>query len=783
MLNTNIPSSDDSKESESSASLEQQLAEERKFSKEKAEELEKSKKKLARAERENESLNDKLSFISSVVEAKPEPNSGLAEFKELLEKDYQEYAKKNGSPTEETQALKKLMDVQSQLELLTIDSQILGKKIVAIAGMFSSGKSSFMNSFFSQNEVVLPVGTVRTTAIASYVMHGENTEITAYSYSGGKVQIPENVFSIFTHASQRGSKFNMKRIIADISFKTEFVHPYENICFVDTPGFDAGNKANQDYETAVAAIAGAQVLLYCFNVNNGTIQQNELSFLGKVLKSNPNIKIYIIANQADKKPLETYREILSDVKAALESDGIEYEGMSLYISKGKKFGAQPEEFSDLTVGKSLAEFLNENNTPDRRQEEELLKQVRDVFKAYVWADNSRLNQAHERIQALNFIDSTFMVVVGRKDEAIHKSGGKSTRSYKSNKDTDERMGAVLDRISQMKKECQDTLDNVNADRVAAEELYRKFSKCIMRTFGDTGMQALESLTSAEEADDKDSQYNVGEQYYFGSELEQNYAEAAKWYLKAASNGSADAEYRLGYMYANGQGVDQNQSQSMEWYRKAAEHGNAIAQSELGSLYYNGRGVIQNFAEAFKWYSEAAAKGQQLAQYWLGVMYEYGQGTQQDFKKSLAWYRKAGDAGFVEAQNCIGRMYYMGQGIKQDFAEAMIWYRTAAFQGNMYAQYNLAIMYLHGEGTEQNLAEALKWFQKSADNGYKEAQARIGDIYMSGGQGLRRNWGLAWKCYWRADAYGRIIVVLLLPILLPILAVLFWLKRICTENSR
>ena len=71
---------------------------------------------------------------------------------------------------------------------------------------------------------------------------------------------------------------------------------------------------------------------------------------------------------------------------------------------------------------------------------------------------------------------------------------------------------------------------------------------------------------------------------------QNYAEAAKWYRKAAEQGDALAQLSLGSLYEQGQGVPQNYAEAAKWYRKAAEQGDALAQLSLGSLYEQGQGV-------------------------------------------------------------------------------------------------------------------------------------------------------------------------------------------------
>ena len=91
-------------------------------------------------------------------------------------------------------------------------------------------------------------------------------------------------------------------------------------------------------------------------------------------------------------------------------------------------------------------------------------------------------------------------------------------------------------------------------------------------------------------------------------MPQDYAEAAKWYRKAAEQGLAAAQFSLGFIYANGQGVPQDYAQAAKWYRKAAEQGFTKAQNNLGLMYANGRSVPQDYVQAHIWYSLAATGG-------------------------------------------------------------------------------------------------------------------------------------------------------------------------------
>ena len=174
------------------------------------------------------------------------------------------------------------------------------------------------------------------------------------------------------------------------------------------------------------------------------------------------------------------------------------------------------------------------------------------------------------------------------------------------------------------------------------------------------------------------------------------------------------------MYANGQGVPQDYAEAVKWYRKAADQGDAHAQSNLGACTKKGQGVPQDYAEAVKWYRKAADQGNATAQYNLGGMYDKGKGVPQDYAEAVKWYRLAADQGNADAQFNLGVMYDNGQGVPQDYAEAMKWYRLAADQGNAAAQNNLGVLYKQGQGVPQDYAVAMKWFSLSAAQGFQDA---------------------------------------------------------------
>jgi TPR repeat protein len=104
-----------------------------------------------------------------------------------------------------------------------------------------------------------------------------------------------------------------------------------------------------------------------------------------------------------------------------------------------------------------------------------------------------------------------------------------------------------------------------------------------------------------------AQLNLGNAYYNGRGVPQDYVEAVSWYRTAADQGVAGAQFYLGNAYYNGRGVPQDYVEAVSWYRAAADQGVAGAQFYLGNAYYNGRGVPQDYVEAHKWRNLAASR--------------------------------------------------------------------------------------------------------------------------------------------------------------------------------
>ena len=83
----------------------------------------------------------------------------------------------------------------------------------------------------------------------------------------------------------------------------------------------------------------------------------------------------------------------------------------------------------------------------------------------------------------------------------------------------------------------------------------------------------------------------------------------------AGHGDPAAENALGLLYATGddtQGVKRDEFDAARWFSKAAADGSVAAQSKLGSLYWGGRGVVKDDSQAYFWTVLARANGDQAS---------------------------------------------------------------------------------------------------------------------------------------------------------------------------
>ena len=88
----------------------------------------------------------------------------------------------------------------------------------------------------------------------------------------------------------------------------------------------------------------------------------------------------------------------------------------------------------------------------------------------------------------------------------------------------------------------------------------------------------------------------------------------------AKNGSVSLMLKLGYYYEN---VERNFDEALKWFLKAADLGNDIAQYEVGCIYKYGWNRQGDYKMVVEYFSKAYKQGYKSAMFELGGLYELG----------------------------------------------------------------------------------------------------------------------------------------------------------------
>jgi TPR repeat protein len=133
----------------------------------------------------------------------------------------------------------------------------------------------------------------------------------------------------------------------------------------------------------------------------------------------------------------------------------------------------------------------------------------------------------------------------------------------------------------------------------------QFRLCAQKTMNDSS-EADRCLWQAAEAG------VPGAQFWLGVFLRDNRfgvtdeGSSLDWFRKAAEGGNPDAANELGRHYEEGNGVEQDYARAAFWYLRAAEcvpdlGGAGQGRQHLGLLYLDGHGVPKDSIQAYMWF--------------------------------------------------------------------------------------------------------------------------------------------------------------------------------------
>lgn len=235
-------------------------------------------------------------------------------------------------------------------------------------------------------------------------------------------------------------------------------------------------------------------------------------------------------------------------------------------------------------------------------------------------------------------------------------------------------------------------------------------------------------------------YILGEMYYYGDYIPQDYCKAFRCYAKATELGSLYAQKNLSFMYYYGEGVEKDYSKAFKLYietrpefellnsifgnrktennqelKKAVEDNDLKKQISIGKYFFD-KQRTQDYKKALEWYMKAAEQGDENAQYKVRQIYF----KIQDYDNLLKWCKKGIEQNQTNAKYTMGLIFLKGYGVEKNILKAKEWYEKAAEDNDAFTQYQLGRLYFDKNELQNDYKKAFYWTEKAAENKYQPA---------------------------------------------------------------
>ena len=187
-------------------------------------------------------------------------------------------------------------------------------------------------------------------------------------------------------------------------------------------------------------------------------------------------------------------------------------------------------------------------------------------------------------------------------------------------------------------------------------------------------KAFELFKKSAELGNSNAMNNLGVRYYKGEGTAKNYKLAFEWFRKSAELGNDKATNNIvicysqvkklldkktiidiGNCYFYGRGVKQNFEKAVELYQSAVNNLDAEAMNNLGECYYNGLGTKQTFKKAVQLFKKAVELGNSDAMNNLGIACRDGRGISPDKKKAAELFKKSAQLGNAKAKKNLSQL--------------------------------------------------------------------------------------------------------------------------------
>lgn len=200
---------------------------------------------------------------------------------------------------------------------------------ISLAGSFSSGKSSFINSLLDSDCALAPVKDSATTRVVTRFTYG--TERKIFDKNNNELSLEEY--------QQKVVETKEGKNIFTIQVPADFL---KNIVLSDVPGFDSGDNGDVDSEISQKENENADIIFYLVDGNEGPIKAPDIKELignenskGILNNGNKQKSLYVIITKMDLK-LPSKRDVIKKgTEKELFKSNINYDDVYLYSSENE----------------------------------------------------------------------------------------------------------------------------------------------------------------------------------------------------------------------------------------------------------------------------------------------------------------------------------------------------------------------------------------------------------------------------------------------------------------
>lgn len=292
--------------------------------------------------------------------------------------------------------------------------KLIGKNIIALGGGFSSGKSSFLNSLMGGKNI-LPESIDPSTSVPTYIVHGTSHEVIGVNVFDTKVTMQPRDIKKIAHGfgevenedeEKVTEAVTLGHVLENVFFSTPF-HKYENIAFLDTPGYSKPDSEKYSIKTdeqiARGQLNSSNYILWFVQADAGTITEEDIKFIKTLREDIPKL---IIVNKADKKNITDLQDIIAKIKSTLDIKGINYIDVFAFTSRLEQIENNINAKAFIRASReNIMKQINEWNSQVyesnfARNFKELFVRCRDFYEEQIDEESRKLTRLNTSITKL-----------------------------------------------------------------------------------------------------------------------------------------------------------------------------------------------------------------------------------------------------------------------------------------------------------------------------------------------------------------------------------------------